>query len=311
MSKRIWGDKPYHSLDYELKQRFGEKVYKISLEGGMTCPNRDGTLGTGGCIFCSGNGSGDFASPRSSSIHEQIEEGIRRTSQKKKIGNKYIAYFQSFTNTYAPVEVLRPMFLEAIQHPRVAALSIATRPDCLPEPILELISECNHIKPVMVELGLQTIHETTAEWIRRGYPLSTYDTAVESLISRNIEVVTHVIAGLPHESLDDFLQTVSYVGKSGAHGIKLQLLHILKNTDLAKYYLHGDFQALRKKEYFEYVAKALCLLPEDLVIHRITGDGPKDLLIAPEWSKHKRQVLNELHHYFKENNIWQGKEIIP
>ena len=303
-----WGEKPYHSLDYEMKHRFGEKVYKISLEGGMTCPNRDGTLGTRGCIFCSGSGSGDFAAKQCNSITEQIDNAIQGISSRKQVGHKFIAYFQSFTNTYAPVSVLRPMFEEAISHPDVVMLSIGTRPDCLPEDVLDLLSECNKKKPVIIELGLQTIHETSANYIRRGYPLSVYDTAVESLKQRNIEVVTHVIAGLPFETKKDFLSTVSYVGNSGSDGIKLQLLHVLKGTDLANEYENGVFDVLTKEEYLDWLQDALSLLPKEVVIHRLTGDGPKDLLIAPTWSSRKREVLNDLHKKLKENQIYQGKQ---
>ena len=307
-SVKRWGEKPYHSLDYEMKHRFGEKVYKISLEGGMTCPNRDGTLGTRGCIFCSGSGSGDFAAKQCNSITEQIDNAIQGISSRKQVGHKFIAYFQSFTNTYAPVSVLRPMFEEAISHPDVVMLSIGTRPDCLPEDVLDLLSECNKKKPVIIELGLQTIHETSANYIRRGYPLSVYDTAVESLKQRNIEVVTHVIAGLPFETKKDFLSTVSYVGNSGSDGIKLQLLHVLKGTDLANEYENGVFDVLTKEEYLDWLQDALSLLPKEVVIHRLTGDGPKDLLIAPTWSSRKREVLNDLHKKLKENQIYQGKQ---
>lgn len=274
----------------------------------MTCPNRDGTLGTGGCIFCSGNGSGDFASPLSSSVTEQITRGIEGISARKRVGDKFIAYFQSFTNTYAPAHILRPMFMEALRHPKVVMLSIATRPDCLPDEVLKLLAECNSIKPVMVELGLQTIHEESARFIRRGYSLDVYDTAVELLKSKGLEVVTHVIAGLPHESANDFLETVDYVGKSGSDGIKIQLLHILRHTDLAPLYEKGDFEALSRDEYIDLVIHSLALLPEEMVIHRLTGDGPKNLLIAPLWSTRKREVLNELHRQMKLQNIWQGKE---
>lgn len=290
-----------------MKQRFGEKVYKISLESGLSCPNRDGTIGYGGCIFCSGSGSGDFASPLCSSVTEQIDRGIRGLSSRKHVGHKFIAYFQSFTNTYAPVDVLEPMYKEALRHPDVVMLSIATRPDCLPADVLKLLEQCRRIKPVIVELGLQTIHDRTASLIRRGYPLSVYDTAVESLASIGIEVVTHVIAGLPHESRNDFLETVSYVGESKADGIKIQLLHILKNTDLADMYLQGEFSALTFDEYVETVIRAIAILPGKTVIHRLTGDGPKSLLIAPEWSSRKRHVLNEILKQMKQQNLWQGK----
>ncbi len=303
-----WGDKPYHSLDFEMKKRFGEKVYKIALAGGMTCPNRDGTVGRGGCIFCSGSGSGDFAAPPADSVTEQIDRGIAGISARKQVGDRFIAYFQSFTNTYAPVPVLRPLYEEAIRHPHVAMLSIATRPDCLPDEVLELLSECSRIKPVMVELGLQTIHEGSAALIRRGYPLDVYDTAVENLKERGIEVVTHVIAGLPYETRNDFLETVYHVGNSGSDGIKLQLLHVLRDTDLASMYENGEFEVLTMEDYIETIVAALSILPEQVVVHRLTGDGPGDLLIAPMWSRRKREVLNGIHRQMKSQNVWQGKE---
>lgn len=304
----MWGEKPYHSFDFEMKQRFGEKVYKVSLASGMTCPNRDGTTGTGGCLFCSGNGSGDFASPLSDSVSRQIDRGIEGISSRKQVGNKFIAYFQSFTNTYAPTEVLRPMYMEAIRHPKVVMLSIATRPDCLPGDVLSLLSECNQIKPVIVELGLQTIHEKTASFIRRGYKLPVYDTAVEQLRSRGIEVVTHVIAGLPGETSGEFLETVSHVGNSGSNGIKIQLLHVLESTDLATLYRNGNYEPMTRNAYIQTVISALSILPAEMVIHRLTGDGPKKLLLAPEWSSRKREVLNEIHRQMKIQNVWQGKE---
>lgn len=291
-----------------MKKRFGGKVYKIALEGGMTCPNRDGTLGRGGCIFCSGNGSGDFAAPLAGSVTGQIDRGIAGISARKQVGNQFIAYFQSFTNTYAPVDVLRPMYKEAICHPRVVMLAIATRPDCLPGEVLDLLVECNQVKPVMIELGLQTVHERTAGFIRRGYPLHVYDTAVESLKKRGLEVVTHVIAGLPKESRDDFLETVCHVADAGSDGIKLQLLHVLKGTDLAALYEKGMIQVLEMEDYIETVIDALSILPGEMVIHRLTGDGPKKLLLAPAWSCRKREVLNEIHRQMKLRNVWQGKE---
>lgn len=310
MSVQRWGEKPYHSLDYELKKRFGEKIYKVSLDGGFTCPNRDGTLGTGGCIFCSGAGSGDFASPRCESVTRQIENGIAGISARKSTGSCFIAYFQSFTNTYAPVEKLRPMFLEAIRHPQIVMLSVGTRPDCLPEDVLDLLTECNKIKPVMVELGLQSIHSSTASYIRRGYDLPVYDKAVDALHHRGIEVVTHVIAGLPGESKEDFLATVRHTAAVHSDGIKLQLLHVLQGTDLAVDYAAGKFRTLSMEEYLDWITDSLLILPPDMVIHRLTGDGPKDLLIAPAWSSRKRQVLNTLHRQLKEKNLWQGKEFM-
>lgn len=306
-----WGGKPYHSLDYELKKRFGEKVYKTALAGGVTCPNRDGTLGRRGCIFCSGKGSGDFASPHDTSVTEQINREIKRLREHKQTGRKFIAYFQSFTSTYAPVSVLEPMYEEAIAHPDVVMLSIATRPDCLPDDVFELLARCREKIPVMVELGLQTIHPNTASYIRRGYSLDVYDTAVERLKSIGIEVVTHVIAGLPGETKKDFLSTVEYVAGKNSDGIKLQLLHVLKGTDLAADYARHTFETLSQDEYLDYITSALVILPENMVIHRVTGDGPKDLLLAPRWSQNKRGVLNALHQKMKQEHLWQGQNAAP
>lgn len=283
----------YYSLNRYLKDTFGEKVYKIAIDGGFTCPNRDGTLDTRGCIFCSGTGSGEFAGNRRDSVTSQIERGKERLKGKIKDG-KYIAYFQAFTNTYAPVPRLRAVFEEAIRHPDIVALSIATRPDCLPEEVVLLLQELNQKKPVWVELGLQTIHEKTAEYIRRGYGLPVYDAAVKKLKKAGMQVVVHVILGLPGESEEDMKATVSYVGKSGADGIKLQLLHVIKGTDLEKDYRMGRFRTLEMEEYARLVADCIALLPEDMVIHRITGDGDKRTLIAPEWSGDKKRVLNAL-----------------
>ena len=290
----------YYSLNEYLKDTFNTKVYKISLNAGFTCPNRDGTLDTRGCIFCSGNGSGDFGESPLLSITDQIEEGKKRVASKIGKDGKYIAYFQAFTNTYAPVEKLRSLFTEAISHPDIVAVSIATRPDCLPEDVLELLSELNRIKPVWVELGLQTIHEKSAEYIRRLYPLSVYDTAVTELKKRNLNVIVHVILGLPNESRKDMLDTVKYVCDSGINGIKLQLLHVLKGTDLASDYEKGLFTCLSMEEYVSIVVDCLKIIPNDIVIHRMTGDGDKKNLIAPEWSKDKKKVLNLLNKVLRE-----------
>ena len=284
----------YYSLNQYLKDTFHTKVYKISINAGFTCPNRDGALDTRGCIFCSGEGSGDFCQSPLLSVTEQIEQGKKRVAAKIKDDGKYIAYFQAFTNTYAPARKLREVFTEAINHPDIVAISIATRPDCLPEDVLDLLFELNKIKPVWVELGLQTIHEKTAEYIRRCYPLSVYDKAVDELKKRNINVITHVILGLPGEREEDMLQTVKYVCDKGTDGIKLQLLHVLKGTDLAKDYADGKFKCLEMDEYIELVVKCLSIIPKDIVIHRMTGDGDKKILIAPEWSGDKKKVLNAL-----------------
>lgn len=301
-----WGGKPYHSLDYELKQRFGEKVYKISLAGGVTCPNRDGTLDHRGCIFCSGSGSGDFSSPAYGSITDQINREIARLRSQKHTGDRFIAYFQSFTGTYAPVPRLKAMWEEAMSHPDVVMLSVATRPDCLSDDILDLLAQCQKRMPVMVELGLQTIHPDTISYIRRCYPTEVYHSAVKNLKSLNIEVVTHVIAGLPDESKKDFLETVNYVRQQKSDGIKLQLLHVLKGTDLAADYARHRFEVLSMESYLDEITAALSILPPEMVIHRVTGDGPKELLIAPTWSRNKRHVLNSLHQKMKREGIWQG-----
>ena len=281
----------YNKLSDHLQRQFGCKVYKLALRGGMTCPNRDGKLGTGGCIFCSQDGSGAFAET-ADTVSAQIEQAKARVSRKIK-GGKYIAYFQDFTNTYAPLSYLEPLFHAAIDHPDVAALSIATRPDCLPENVLELLARLNRRKPVWVELGLQTIHEKTARYIRRCYPLSVYDKAVEALKARGITVITHVILGLPAETEEMMLQTVRYVGQK-TDGIKLQLLHVLQKTDLASDFAQGKFQTLELKEYCSLVGKCLQVLPPHVVIHRLTGDGAKKDLIAPLWSGDKKRVLNTM-----------------
>lgn len=303
---KYWGDKPYHSLDYELKQRFGEKVYKLTLNGGMSCPNRDGKLSFGGCIFCSEGGSGDFASSAALSIPEQIRDAKKRLLGKRPV-NQYIAYFQAYTNTYGPVEYLRKIFTEAIQDPEIVLLSVATRPDCLPEEVIELLAELNEKKPVWVELGLQTIHETSARFIRRGYPLSVFTDAVERLNRHGIEVVAHIILGLPGETKEMMLETVEFLNTLPIQGIKLQLLHVLEGTDLAAYYKNTGFHVLTEEEYVDLILCCIEHLKPEITIHRITGDGPKELLIAPLWSSAKRSVLNRIHHEMKQKNSWQGK----
>ena len=277
-----------------LKEQYGTKVYKIAIDGGFTCPNRDGTAGWGGCTFCSG-GSGDFAEDAALSVTEQIERGKQRVEGKMpKTGGKYIAYFQAFTNTYAPVERLRMLFTEAIRHPDIVILSVATRPDCLPPEVIDLLAELNRIKPVWVELGLQTIHEETAKRIRRGYTLPVYQKAVKDLRKAGIYTITHVILGLPGETREMMLQTVSYVGEGGIQGIKLQLLHVLEGTDLAEEYRRGEFETLTMEQYISIVKESLALLPESVTIHRMTGDGNRKTLIAPLWSLDKKRVLNAL-----------------
>lgn len=307
-SQQFWNEKRYHSLDYHLKKRFGEKVYKVSLDGGMTCPNRDGTLGIGGCIFCSAGGSGDFAAPVSQTVTDQIDQGIKELKSVKSVGNKFIAYFQSFTNTYAPVSYLRKLFTEAIEHPDIVILSIATRPDCLSDEIIELLCDLNQIKPVWIELGLQTYHDSTAEFIRRGYPLTCFEEAVRKLQKCSIEIIVHIIIGLPFESKLDLLKTITYLSVLPIQGVKLQLLHVLKNTDLADYI--DKFHILTEEEYIELVLMCLEHLPKHIVVHRITGDGPKNILIAPQWSTRKKAVMNSINKALKVQDTWQGKYYI-
>ena len=303
-----WGDKRYYSLDYYIKITFGEKLYKLSLDGGMTCPNRDGKIGHRGCIFCSSGGSGDFAGDRRLSIREQISQA-KLLVDRKHTGSSYIAYFQAYTNTYAPVNYLEKIFTEAINEPHVRILSIATRPDCLSPEVLELLSRLNKIKPVWVELGLQTIHKESADFIRRGYDLDVFEKAVYDLKNIGIAVITHVILCLPNESTEKMLETIFYLNKLPIDGIKLQLLHILKGTDLENVYMADPFYLPDLEEYVKLLGDIISHLREDIVIHRLTGDGPKTLLIAPLWTGNKRMVLNRIQKYFKDADIWQGKEI--
>ena len=283
------------TLNQYLQDRYHRKIYKIAINAGFTCPNRDGTLSEKGCIFCSGSGSGDFAGSPALSVAEQIKAGKERIRAKlPRESYGFIAYFQAFTNTYAPVERLRELYMEAIENQEVEILSIATRPDCLGEDVLDLLSEINRRKPVWVELGLQTIHERTAEYIRRCYPLSVYDEAVNNLRARGIETIVHVILGLPGETKEEMLETVRYVGESGVQGIKLQLLHVLRGTDLERDYRAGRFECLTFDEYYEIVKEALDILPENIVIHRLTGDGDRRILVAPEWSKDKKRVMDRM-----------------
>lgn len=296
----------YYSLNEYYKQKYGKKVYRLAISGGMTCPNRDGTIGERGCIFCSAGGSGEFASSAGLSVGEQLEEAKRRVSAKTR-DNLYIAYFQPFTNTYAPFEKLRALYEAAIVPDDIVGLSIGTRPDCLPPEVIELLREINRKKPVTVELGLQTIHESTAAYIRRSYPLSVYDEAVKALHQAGIEVVTHVILGLPGETEEMMLETAAYVGRV-TDGVKLQLLHVLEGTDLAADYLSGRFRTLTLEEYARILCRCIRILPEKVVIYRLTGDGDKKLLIAPQWSADKKCVLNYINKILADNQIQQGEQ---
>lgn len=302
----FWGEKRYYSVDYYLKQAFGEKVYRLALNGGMTCPNRDGTLGSRGCIFCSAAGSGDFAQDGCAPIPEQLAAAKGQLRNKRNC-RKFIAYFQAYTNTYAPVEKLRKLFMDAIKDPDVVILSIATRPDCLSGEVLKLLEGLNRIKPVWVELGLQTVHSETSRFIRSGFTLECFHQAVFQLHQRGIPSIVHVILGLPGESGAQMLETVSHVGRLPVFGIKLQLLHVLSGTDLGTLYRERPFPLFTQEEYCEMVCRCLELLPPSITIHRLTGDGPKELLMAPLWSRTKRSVLNQIHQTLKEQDTWQGK----
>ena len=299
----------YYSFHEYVQSRFGEKLYKLSLETGCTCPTRDGTLGTDSCIFCSAGGSGEFAQKPLDNIHLQIERAKAQVSKKFK-GTHYIAYFQSYTNTYGDIARLRQIYFTAAENPCVKAVSIATRPDCLPPEVLQMLKELNEIKPIFVELGLQTVHESTAQFIHRGYPLPVYEQAVSDLHGIGVHVVTHLILGLPQETKEQMLESVRYVGKIGTNGVKLQLLHVLKGTDLEKIYRSGAFQTLEKEEYIDLLCDCIEVLPQNTVIHRLTGDAPKALLVAPTWSSNKKDVLNSVHRAFLARDIRQGKKAL-
>ena len=312
--KREWHGKPYYSLDSYCKNTFHHKCYKIALNARMSCPNRDGTLGTRGCIFCSKGGSGDFAVDMAGkSMPEQLTEG-RFKFGSKATGQDLIAYFQAYTNTYAPLPYLEEVYRSALDHPEICGISIATRPDCLGSDVLALLAKLKNEYPdkfLWIELGLQTIHEDTARYIRRGYPLSCFERACYDLHALQIPFIVHTILGLPGETDTQVLETMEYLNRIAPFGIKLQLLHVLKDTDLAKDYLEGKFEALTPDHYLDLVISCLAHLSPDIVIHRVTGDGPKDLLIAPTWSLDKRNVLNSLHHLMKEQGIRQGDLFQP
>jgi len=295
----------YRSVSEEMRRRFGSKIYKLALDGGMSCPNRDGTLDSRGCIFCSG-GSGAFASGCGPDIDSQLDAARARVAFKAGPNARYIAYFQSYTNTYAPVAKLRELFSPLLQREEIVALSIATRPDCLGEDVLDLLEELNRTKPIWVELGLQTIHPATARYIRRGYELPVYDRAVAELKARGLEVIVHVILGLPGESDEMMYETVSYVANSGVDGIKLQLLHVLEGTDLADEYRAGRFETLTLPHYIELLEGCLRRLRPDMVVHRLTGDGAKRELLAPLWSADKKRVLQSIRSAFERDKLEQG-----
>lgn len=298
-------DKRYNTLNNELRKEFGEKVMKLSLDGGFTCPNRDGTVGHKGCIFCSDQGSGEFAGPRLLSIKEQVEQQIGLLSKKWK-SDKYIVYFQNFTNTYKSIDKLRELYYEAIEIEGVVGLAIATRPDCLDNDVLDLLSELNEKTYLWVELGLQSIHEESEKFIRRGYPLSTYDKAIEDLKSKGIKTVTHIIIGLPDETNNDILDTVKHVAKTNTWGIKLHSLYIQKDTDLYDFYIEKPFYIRSMEEYIEILCDSLELLPKDMIVHRVTGDGKRSLLHEPKWTTNKLKVLTGIDRELKIRNSKQG-----
>ncbi len=302
--------KPYRDFDGEMKRQFGKKLYRLSLNGGLGCPNREGGFGGGGCIFCSEGGSGDFAAGRGRSVTEQLAEAKALVAGKlpKRMPYGCVAYFQAYTGTYGSVSKLEAMFLEAMEDREVEALSIATRPDCLPEETVSLLSRLSRRKPVWIELGLQTAIPETAAFIRRGYPLSCFTEARKKLFLAGIPVIAHVILGLPGEGREEVLQTVDYLNEQKVEGIKLQLLHILEGTDLAGLYREGKVRALSFEEYEELLFAALMRLRPETVVHRITGDGPKRLLLAPLWSGDKKRVYNRLHRDMEERGIYQGRD---
>ena len=295
-----------YMLNDFLKEKFNEKIYKVSLDGGFTCPNRDGKVSRGGCIFCSENGSGDFTATKLKSIHAQIEEQIDLVSKKYK-GDKYIAYFQNFTNTYAEVSYLRKIYQEALSHEKIVGLAIATRPDCLGDDVLELLAELNKKTFLWVELGLQTLNDDVAKYFNRAYETEIYKEASEKLNRLNIKFVTHIIIGLPKEEEDDYLKTTIFAQNCGTWGIKLHLMYVVKNTPLEKLYLNGDLKVNTKEEYVEKVINVLENISSEIVVHRLTGDGDRETLVAPLWSIKKIDVLNSIHKELKRRNTYQGK----
>lgn len=305
--RKEWNGKRYHSLNYFLRNKFNEKIYKISLDGGFTCPNRDGKVAKGGCTFCSARGSGDYAGSRILSINEQFADRKKMMEKKWKDG-KYIAYFQAYTNTYAPVEELRQKYEEAISQENVVALSIATRPDCLDDDVVDLLEEISKKTYLWVELGLQTVNDESARNFNRGYDFEVFKEGIKKLQDRNIEVVVHTIFGLPGETKEDMLKTVDYVAHSGAQGIKFHLLHLMKGTQMVKQYESGELQLLSQEDYIDLICKGIAMLPQEMVVHRLTGDAPRESLIGPMWSLKKWEVLNDIDKALVDNNIWQGKD---
>ncbi|MHB1652865.1 MAG: TIGR01212 family radical SAM protein [Desulfitobacteriaceae bacterium] len=306
--KMRWGNKRYHTFNEHLREIFGEKVFKVPLDAGFTCPNRDGTVRRGGCVYCSARGSGDFAGEQGLSIHGQFVQ-VKERMQKKWPRAKYLAYFQAYTNTYAPVEHLKEIFEEALAEDGVVGLSIATRSDCLPEEVLDYLQELNERTYLWVELGLQSIHERTLDWIKRGHGYTIFLEGLHQLRERGIRVCVHIILGLPGEDREDMLATAQTVARLPLQGIKLHLLHILRGTPLATMYEHNPFPLLSQEEYINLLTEILEILPQKMIIHRLTGDGPPDDLIAPLWSRKKWEVLNAIDTELERRDSWQGKKV--
>ena len=304
--QKIWSEKRYHSLNYFLREKFGDKVFKIALDAGFSCPNRDGTISSGGCLFCSERGSGDFAGNRIFSITKQFED-IKIMMNKKWKSKKYIAYFQAYTNTYASIDVLRKKYEEAVSQEGVVALAIATRPDCLSKEVLDLIEEYSRKVYTWVELGLQTSNDESAEIINRGYKLVKFEEALSELNKRNIDIVVHTIFGLPGESKEDMLSTIDYVAHKNIKGIKMHLLYLIENTPMVELYKQKKLKFLKQDEYIDIICTSITRLPSNMVIHRLTGDSPRDLLIGPMWSLKKWEVLNAIDNTLKELDLYQGK----
>ena len=302
----FWNGKRYNSLIYFLRDKFGEKVFKISLDGGFSCPNRDGKISSGGCLFCSERGSGDFAGNRGVSITKQFNDIKEMMAHKWKTG-KYIAYFQAYTNTYAPIEDLRKKYEEALKQEDVVSIAIATRPDCLDDDVLDLLEEINNKVYLWIELGLQTYNDETAKLINRGYKIEVFESAMRRLKARNIDVVVHDILGLPGETKEDMLKTIDYIAHSGAKGIKLHLLHLMKETPMVKLYEKGELEFLSQEDYIDLITKGIAMIPKEMIVHRLTGDAPRELLIGPMWSLKKWEVLNSIDKALENNDLWQGK----
>lgn len=309
-SPLLWGDKRYHTWNFHLRSVFNEKIFKVPLDGGFTCPNRDGTAAIGGCTFCSARGSGDFAGDRRMELEKQFHD-VKERMHEKWPSAKYIGYFQAFSNTYAPVEELREMFELILQQEDVVGLSIATRPDCLPDDVVEYLAELNERTYLWVELGLQTVHERTSLLINRGHDYQTYLDGVEKLRKHNIRVCSHIIYGLPLETYNDMIETARAVAKLDVQGIKIHLLHLLKKTPMVKQYEEGLLEFMTQDEYTKLVVDTLEILPPEMIVHRITGDGPPDILIGPMWSRKKWEVLNGIDAELKQRNTWQGRLWTP